>query len=250
MFSELLKEFEKVKVGKQEIELWKLKERIRNGEGTLGIEHRELDIMSNEQLGDYFFELARKWKAKKNIASSGKSKGVGKIPETFSLNIPSAIKELADSVGAKYCITGRQICERYLQIRKMDTFDGDAITDLRENVLLDIDGKEESLLSAFVKPIKAGVLNEPLKPAPKHNPTPKLSELPRCTEAFPLIETALKDGNYPHHFFLLFETEHEQYFVINFADTARRSLERPNDAKERKLCSLLAWHLKDGWWRK
>lgn len=37
-----------------------MKERIKNGEDTLGIEHRELDTVSNEQLGDYFLELARK----------------------------------------------------------------------------------------------------------------------------------------------------------------------------------------------
>jgi len=65
MIAEVLKEFEKVKIGFHTIELWKLKERIRNGEDTLGIEHRELDTISNEQLGDYLLELASSMESEK-----------------------------------------------------------------------------------------------------------------------------------------------------------------------------------------
>ena len=243
MFGELLKDFERVKVGKKEIEIWKLKDRIKDGESHLGIDHRELDTLSNDQLGEYLTELRAKWK-RRDVAS-----GTAGLPEVVSLNIPSGILELADRVGKKYGITGQQICDRYLQVCKRSAFDKDAIADLRDNVLLDIDGKEESWEAAFVKPIKAGVLNESMKPEPKHNPTPDISELPKFEDAVPLIETALKAGMYPLRPFGLYETEHEQYSVISFADTAKRYLKRPEDAKARELITMLAWHLRDAWWR-
>ena len=180
-----------------------------------------------------------------------KSAGTARIPAVASseLNIPADIMELAARVGKRYGITGQQICERYLQICKRSAFDGDAITDLRDNVLLDIDGKEESWEAAFVKPIKAGVLTEPMKQEQEHNPTPELSELPKFEDAVPIVEDALKVGRYPLRPFVLYETEHEQYSVISFADTAKRYLNRPQDAKARGTITMLAWHLQDGWWR-
>jgi len=68
--------------------------------------------------------------------------------------ITEAVQNLLIQVAGKYDIPAQSICDRYLQIRKMKAFDNDAIDDLRDNVLLDIEGKEESFTYAFVKPIR------------------------------------------------------------------------------------------------
>ena len=121
MFGEVLKEYEKVKIGKQEIELWKLKERIRNGEDTLGIEHRELDTISNEQLGDYLLELARKWKAKKKDSTTAKIPDATTTPEVTFDQLPQEIKQLLGNIAGKYEVEPKQIYDEYIDLKgKLD----------------------------------------------------------------------------------------------------------------------------------
>ena len=144
-----------------ELELWRLKDKIRIGEKMLEIEPIDFGNMTSVQLAEYLQELRRKWKEWNEPAQNAQipagTKTEASISDTQQYcserNISLKVFELANAIGKKYGITGRSICDRYLQVCKMQAFDAEAIKDIRDNVLLDIDGKEESWLYAFVEPI-------------------------------------------------------------------------------------------------
>lgn len=78
---------------------------------------------------------------------------------TISEDIPDDVLNILKNVASKYEIPAQAIVDRYKQICKLTTMTPEAIDDLKNNVLLDITGKEASWLYAFVKPIQAGCLN-------------------------------------------------------------------------------------------
>jgi len=86
---------------------------------------------------------------------------------TITEEIPQDVQSLLKSVAGKYEIPPQSIVDRYKQICKLQAMTPEALHDLKVNVLLDITGKEESWLSAFVEPIKAGCLDTTPEPEPE-----------------------------------------------------------------------------------
>lgn len=100
-----------------------MKDRIRNGEDKLGIDHRDLDNMTNDQLGDYFLELVDKWKQKKKDVTAQ----TGKLPEATTpdtrseeeiAQLPVDIQHKLYSVADHYDVEPEAIYDEYLDLKE------------------------------------------------------------------------------------------------------------------------------------